>query len=304
MRSFEIGVVLITGQFGADRATARWTDLRDLAIRAEAMGFDTVWCPDELLWRSKDRAPMGFWDNVAMAGAIAAVTSRVKVGTWVMAALHRNPGIMAKAVETIDEISGGRFVFGLGAGHEWPGQARAFGLPEDHIYQRFEEALEIIVPLLRGGHADFEGTYHAARDLDQRPVGPRPGGIPIMIGGHGPKGMRHAARLADIWSCYAEHRSDVEELGPRVAALEAACAEVGRDPATIGRSAGVDVAPLAKAGDAGVSGGAIAGSAPEIADAFRTFRAAGFTQLEFTLQPQSAAALEAMAPVLELLDAH
>ena len=76
------------------------------------------------------------------------------------------------------------------------------------------------VPLLRGGHADFEGTWHAAHDLDQRPVGPRPGAIPIMIGGHGPKGLRHAARLADIWSCYAEERSDVEEMGPRVVALE------------------------------------------------------------------------------------
>ena len=302
MRPLKMGFVIVTGDAGAERTTARWSEIRALALRAEAIGFDTVWAPDELLWRPASGKERGFWDCLAMAGALAAVTSRVQVGTWVMSALHRNPGIIAKAVETLDEISGGRYVFGLGAGHEWPGQARAFGLPEDHIYQRFEDALQIIVPLLRGGHADFEGTWHAAHDLDQRPVGPRPGAIPIMIGGHGPKGLRHAARLADIWSCYAEERSDVEEMGPRVVALEAACAEVGRDPATIGRSAGVEVAPLVRAGGSSAPKGAIAGSAEEIADRFLGFRTAGFTQLEVMLEPQTTAALEAMVPVLDILD--
>ena len=121
---------------------------------------------------------------------------------------------------------------------------------------------------------------------------------------HGPKGYRHAARHADIWSCYAMERSDVGELGPRVAAFEAACAEVGRDPATVGRSAGVVVAPLATAEYTGMFGSAITGSAGEIADAFRTFRDAGFTQLEFMFEPQTREALEAMAPVLELLGAE
>lgn len=300
MRSFEIGVVLDTGQYGADRVTPRWSDLRDVALRVEAIGFDTVWTPDELLWRPEDRPPQGYWEGVAMAGAVAATTSRIKVGTWVMSALHRNPGIIAKAAETLDEISGGRFIFGLGAGHAWPGQARSFGLPEDHIFPRFEEALEVIVPLLRGGHADFEGTWHAARDLRQVPVGPRPGRIPIMIGGIGPKGQRLAARYADIWSCYPEERSHMDEFGPRLLSLEAVCADVGRDPATLGRSAGVQVKPLDRAGGAGA---AIVGSAEEIADAVRTFREAGFTQLEIMLTPVTMAALETLAPVLELLDA-
>jgi alkanesulfonate monooxygenase SsuD/methylene tetrahydromethanopterin reductase-like flavin-dependent oxidoreductase (luciferase family) len=79
-----------------------------------------------------------------------------------MSALHRNPGIIAKAAETLDEISNGRFVFGLGAGHAWPGQAHAFGLPEDKVFDRFDEALQVIVPLLREGRANFEGSYHAA----------------------------------------------------------------------------------------------------------------------------------------------
>ena len=302
MRALKIGLVLVAGDNGPQRVTARWSELRQLALRAEELGFDTIWTIDELLWRQPDRPPQGLWEGVAMAGAVAAVTSRAQVGTWVMSALHRNPGITAKIAETLDEISGGRFIFGLGAGHAWPGQARAFGLPEDQIYQRFEEALQIIVPLLRDGHANFSGTFHTARELDHLPRGPRPGRIPIMIGGHGPKGMRHAARLADIWSCYAEERSDVTELGPRIAALEAACTEVGRDPATIGRSAGIEVAPLAGAAGTAASAGAIAGGAEQIADAIRALGDAGYTQVEVMLEPHTGAALEAMAPVLELLD--
>jgi alkanesulfonate monooxygenase SsuD/methylene tetrahydromethanopterin reductase-like flavin-dependent oxidoreductase (luciferase family) len=303
VRTFEIGVVLATWRSSQDPATVGWSEIRAMALRAEEIGFDTVWSPDELVGRLvKDGPVYGFWDGVALPAAMAAVTSRIKVGTWVLSALHRNPGIIAKAAATIDEISGGRFVLGLGAGHAGSG-AHSFGLPEDHIYERFEDALEIVVPLLRSGRADFEGTYHVARGLEQLPPGPRPGRVPILIAGHGPKGYRHAARLADTWSCYATERSDVTELGPRVAALEAACAEVGRDPASIGRSAGVVVAPLASAEYTGIFGTAITGSAHEIADAFRTFRAAGFTRLEFLFEPQTLGSLEAMAPVLELLDA-
>jgi alkanesulfonate monooxygenase SsuD/methylene tetrahydromethanopterin reductase-like flavin-dependent oxidoreductase (luciferase family) len=290
------------GESFVDGATARWVDTRGLAIRAEEIGFATVWTTDELLWRAPDGPPHGWWECVAMTGAVAAVTSRVKVGTWIMSALHRNAGLTAKTVETLDEISAGRFVFGLGSGHAGR-QAHAFGLPEDHVYGRFEEAVEIIVPLLRAGRADFEGTYHAARDLEHRPVGPRPGRIPIMIGAKGPKMLRLAALHADIWSWYVEERSDLEEFAPRLAALEAACVEVGRDPATIGRSAGIVVEPTSFTGSAKVIGAPIRGSAEKIADGFRAFRDAGFTQLEMMVWPPTLAALEAMAPVLELLDA-
>ena len=231
-----------------------------------------------------------------MTGAVAAATSRVKVGTWILSALHRNPGITAKAVETLDEISGGRFVFGLGSGHAGR-QAHAFGLPEDHVYGRFEEAVEIIVPLLRHGRADFEGTFHAARDLEQRPVGPRPGRIPIMIGAKGPKMLRLAALHADIWSWYVEERSDLAEFGPRLAALEAACVEVGRDPATIGRSAGIVVEPTPITGAAE----ALGRPDPRLGRGDRRrlsgrSRPAGFTNVEVMLWPPTLAALDAMAP--------
>ena len=159
------------------------------------------------------------------------------------------------------------------------------------------------MPLLRAGRADFEGTYHAARDLEQRPVGPRPGRIPIMIGAGGPKMLRLAALHADIWSWYVEERSDLAEFAPRLAALEAACLEVGRDPASIGRSAGIIVEPTEVTGAAEALAIPLRGSAEEIADGLRAFRAGGFTQIEILLWPRTLAALEAMAPVLELLDA-
>lgn len=301
MRSLEIGLVLPMEQSWTDGATPRWTEIRDLAVRAEEIGFDTVWIPDELLWRPTDGETRGWWECVAMAGGVAAATSRIKVGTWILSALHRNPGITAKAVDTLDEISGGRFVLGLGSGHAGR-QAHAFGLPEDHVVSRFEEAIEIIVPLLRTGHADFEGTFHAARDLEQRPVGPRPGRIPIMIGAKGPKMLALAARHADIWSWYVEERSDLDEFGPKLAAFEKACVDIGRDPKTVGKSAGIIVEPTSFTGASEVLGMPINGSAEEIAEGLRAFEAGGFTQLELLLWPRTMAALDAMAPVLELLD--
>ncbi|HUP54980.1 MAG TPA: LLM class flavin-dependent oxidoreductase [Methylomirabilota bacterium] len=300
MGSFEIGIVMPVMQYGPDRVTPRWTEIREIAVRAEELGFDTIWTPDELVWRSDDAPPRGFWDGVSMAGAVAAVTSRATVGTWVMSALHRNAAIIAKTVETLDEISGGRFLFGLGAGHVWPGQAHAFGLPEDNVFGRFEEALEIIVPLLRAGRADFEGTWHAARDLPQQPVGPRPGRIPILIGGNGPRGQRAAARLGDIYSCYIEERAEVAEVAPRLASLDAICAEIGRDPATLGRSVGTSVDPTVPAG---VKTNQLSGSAEEIADGIRAFREAGFSRLELMFNPGTIAALEGLGPVLELVRA-
>jgi alkanesulfonate monooxygenase SsuD/methylene tetrahydromethanopterin reductase-like flavin-dependent oxidoreductase (luciferase family) len=301
VRPFEIGLVLPLWDSFVDGSTSRWVDIRNVALRAEELGFDTVWTPDELLWRPAQGNPQGWWEAVAMAGAIAAATSRVKVGTWILSALHRNPGITAKAVETIDEISGGRFVFGLGSGHAGS-QAHAFGLPEDHVYSRFEEALEVILPLLRQGRASFEGTFHAARDLEHRPVGPRAGRIPIMIGAKGPKMLRLAALHADIWSWFAEERSDLVELQPRLAALETACVDVGRDPATIAKSAGIVVEPTSVSGSEAL-GTPIRGSAQEIADVLRAFGVAGFTSVELIVSPPTLAALDAMAPVIELLDA-
>ena len=300
MATFELGVVLPIFQSGPDRHVPTGLQVLEQARLAEALRFDSVWVPDELLWQTADGPPRGALDGISVAGAVAAVTSRAKVGTWVMSALHRNAGIIAKTAETLDDLSGGRFVFGLGAGHPDPGQARAFGLPEDRMFARFEEALRIIVPLLREGHADFEGEFHVARALDQRPRGPRPGAIPLMLGGNGPRARSLAVRYADIYSCYIEERPSADELVPRLSSLEEICVEQGRDPATIGRSVGLWVHPLEIAE---VRPSHLSGPADRIADVVRSFRDAGATQVELMYLPGTSEALEALAPVVEAIKA-
>ena len=149
MTRVKIGLVLPMLEAPGSDEKPEWESIRLIARRAEELGFDTVWIPDELLWRVDDwPGPGGWWECVAMAGAVAASTSRVEVGTWVLSALHRNPGLTAKVAETLDEISAGRFLLGLGSGHAGR-QGEAFGYPLDKTIGRFEEALQIIVPLLR-----------------------------------------------------------------------------------------------------------------------------------------------------------
>ena len=190
-----------------NEAKPSWTDYRDIALWAEDVGFDTVWIPDELLWKFDPEAEaIGTWECVAMTAATAAVTQQVKVGTWVLSALHRNPGLTVKAVEAIDEIAGGRSIFGFGAGHAgW--QGRSFGYPEDRLVSRYEEALQIVVPLLRGEEVTYEGEFHRAVDQVSRPRGPRNSEIPLLLAGHGERTIGLAVEYGDIWSGYATESS-------------------------------------------------------------------------------------------------
>ena len=303
VRHMQIGMVLPQFEQVKSAETPRWETIVGMARRAEELGFDTVWVADELLWDFDEwPGPRGFWECVALAGAVAASTSRIEVGTWVLSALHRNPALTAKAVETLDEISGGRFLFGFGSGHAGK-QGEAFGYPLDHTVGRYEEALEIIVPLLRDGGVDFAGQYHSANNLEQRPRGPRPGGVPIMLGAHKARTMRLAVRYADIWSDFARESSLPEAFEPALRLLDAACAEQGRDPGSIGRSIGVIVEPLDwhDAEEVGL-GVPITGSTQEIAAVLRRFAAMGVTRLELMSWPSTPAALEVLGAVLPLLD--
>ncbi len=304
MRNLKLGLVLPLYEDPETGRPHRWDELRAMAVLAEDIGFDTVWVPDELLWRVEDwPGPRGWWECVAMTGAVAEATERIEVGTWVLSANQRNPGITVRAVETLDEISNGRFVFGLGAG-SGDSEAKAFGLPLDHVVSRFEDSLEIIMPMLRTGRADHDGPYHQATDLESRPRGPRSGAIPLMIGAGGPRTTALAARHADIWSYYAQERSDDPgEFAPRIQQLEAACEKIGRDPATIGRSAGIFVEPAEATGSQAAGFGVpIRGSADQIADALHAFTEVGVTQIECVPWPATIATLEAMRPVVERLD--
>ena len=303
MRSMQVGVVLPQMEDPLSGEAPSWETIRGMARRAEELGFDTVWVADELLW-SFDAGPRGWWEGVALAGAVAASTSRIGVGTWVLSALHRNPALTAKVVETLDEISDGRLLFGLGSGHA-RAQGEAFGLPLDHTIGRYEEALRLIVPLLRDGRVDFAGEYHRAVKLEHRPHGPRAGRIPIMLGGHQPRTMALAVRYADIWSDFARESSLPEAFEPTLRQLDAICAEQGRDPASLGRSIGVIVEPLDQHDAEAIGFGVpITGSAEEIAAALRRLGEMGVTRVELVLVPPTPAALDAVAPVLALLDAH
>ncbi|MDP9467942.1 MAG: LLM class flavin-dependent oxidoreductase [Chloroflexota bacterium] len=303
MRPLKVGLVLPMLEDPPTGEKIPWATIRGQALLAEEMGFDTVLIPDELLWRPANwPAPRGFWECVSMTAAVAAATSRIEIGTWVLSALHRNPGLTAKIAETIDEISGGRFLLGLGSGHAGK-QGEAFGYPLDRTIGRYEEALQIIVPLLREGRADFHGEFHTAVDLLARPRGPRPGQITIMLGAHGPRTMRLAARHADIWSAYATESSLPAAFEPMLKALDEACADVGRDPASLGRSIGVVVEPTddsgAEAADMGIP---IRGTPTEIADTFKVFAGMGVTRLEVLLWPDTGPVVQALAPVLAALD--
>src|SRR5207249_1659918 len=195
----------------------------------------------------------------SLLAALAAATQRVELGPLVSPAGFRNPALLAKMADTVDEISGGRLVLGLGAGWKAPEYA-AFGYPTDHRVDRLEEALQIVVPLLRTGHVDFEGTYYQARGCELRPRGPRLGGPPILVGAKGPRMLRLAATYADRWNAEGPLRRP-EDVAPLRRAGDDACAAVARDPATLGRSASV-VIDVAGAGDADSRGSPPPGARP------------------------------------------
>jgi alkanesulfonate monooxygenase SsuD/methylene tetrahydromethanopterin reductase-like flavin-dependent oxidoreductase (luciferase family) len=219
----------------------------------------------------------------------------------------RNPALLAKMADTVDEISNGRLILGLGAG--WCElEFRAFGYPFDHRVGRFEEALTIVAGLLRNGSIDYQGTYYQVRDCELRPRGPRPQGLPILVGSSstGKRMLRLAARHADIWN------RDFDAVNPGVAPysaadlaasqtrVDAACAAIGRDPATLARTAAVRVNPPDAPPRTGWGG--LAGSAEEIAADLSRFGIAGFSQVQVWLLSSTVAGLEAFAPVLEILD--
>ena len=152
----------------------RWPEQLDMIRAIEDLGFDSIWLGEHLLYRWTDRPPRGPWEAWTMLAAIAAVTTRVEFGPLVACTNFHNPALLAKQAATIDEISGGRFILGLGAGWNET-EFRAYGFPFDHRVERFEEAFTIIRSLLRDGAVDFDGRWYQVRDCELLPRGPRPG---------------------------------------------------------------------------------------------------------------------------------
>jgi probable F420-dependent oxidoreductase len=304
-RPFKIGLFFPQFERPWNGETIGWDGIRAMATTAEDVGFDSVWLPDHLLFRFPGVNPQGAWDVWSLMAALAAVTKRVEIAPLVACSSFRNPALLAKMADTIDEISGGRFILGLGAGWHKP-EYDAFGFPHDHRVSRFEEALKIIHSLLRTGHVDFEGQYYSARDCELRPRGPRPEGPPILIGSSSPRMMNLMATYADYWN--KDRLNDVDQLLEVEARVDAACVEAGRDPATLGRVVGIQVDMLNDQREAFtprqwvMSPFPLSGSSEELAEQIRNYTRAHVDHLIVSIDPITPAALEAFAPVLELLD--
>ena len=304
MRPLKVGINLPTTEGALSGKTPKWADLLAFAERAEVLGFDSLWVPDHLLlrWQGQTR---GIWECWSLLAALAAVTHRMELGSLVACTTFRSPALLAKMADTVDEISGGRLIVGLGAGWDGP-EGRAFDMKSDHRVDRFEEALQIIVPLLRTVRVDFEGKYYQVQGCELRPRGPRPNGPPILIGAKGPRMLRLAATYADLWNAEGPMRGP-EEIIPLRAAGDAACAAVGRDPATLGRSASVVVnLPLMQAQHGQPE--SVASEQPEsvspegIAQMLRNYAQEGLSHVQLWLVPSTIASLEWFDQVFNLLD--
>jgi len=232
----KVGVILPIGEEIGEDQPMPYAGIRSLALQAEAAGFDSIWLPDHLLFRLPEQEPFGIWESWTILSALAEATERVEIGPLVMCVPFRNPALLAKMATTIDEVSGGRFILGLGAGWHQP-EFEAFGYPFDNLADQFEEGIQIIAPLLRDGRVDVHGRHFSAPDCELRPCGPRPGGPPILVAARGPRMMRLTARYADQWNAAWSGRPTL--FHQRYAALVDACDEVGRDPATIGITVGL-----------------------------------------------------------------
>jgi alkanesulfonate monooxygenase SsuD/methylene tetrahydromethanopterin reductase-like flavin-dependent oxidoreductase (luciferase family) len=279
-----------------------------MARAAEEIGLDSIWFVDHLIYRGADMTAIGqqgMWECWSILAALAAVTERVELGSLVTPTSFRNPALFAKMADTIDEISGGRLIVGLGAGYHEP-EYSAFGFPYDHRYSRFEEALTIIHGLLRDGQIDFAGRFYSARECELRPRGPRPQGPPIMLGTRGEKMLRLTAKYADLWNVWLSGtNSDPVEVPPLRAAVDAACREVGRDPATLGRTISImvdqtgqrQIGPSMKPDTARP----LTGSPAEIAAGLRAFAAEGVSHIQMYFAPPTVASIEAFGAVMEVM---
>jgi alkanesulfonate monooxygenase SsuD/methylene tetrahydromethanopterin reductase-like flavin-dependent oxidoreductase (luciferase family) len=286
---------------------ARWPDLRAMAVRAEGLGFDSVWYGDHLLYRrpGDDRA-RGPWEAWTVLAGLAAVTSRITIGPLVAATAFHTPAMLAKMAATVDEISGGRLVLGLGAGWNEV-EFAAFGFSFDRRISRFAESFTIVRTLLREGSIDFEGEFYRVHDCELVPR-PRPGGPPLMIGSTGPRMLEITAPHVDAWNAwfdaFGNRPAGIAALRDRV---DGAAIAAGREPTAIERTVAVLV--RLPGGRGRVQGDTahdaippLEGSPAEIAAALRAFAAEGIAHVQLVVDPITLASLDALAPVLEDLD--
>lgn len=303
MRPLKIGV-----QLPEVERPVRWTELMEMARTAERIGLDSVWLGDHLVYRYPGEAARGPWEAWSTLAALAVATERIEIGPLVASLGFHSPAMIAKKAATIDEISGGRFLLGIGAGWHEP-EYRAYGFAFDHRASRFEEAYTVLRTLLRAGEIDFDGRYYQIRDCVLVPRGPRPAGPPLIVGSFGERVLRATLPTVDGWNAwYGDYGNDRERLRTLLGRIDAVCREVGRDPATLSRS----VAPLVRmTGGRGRPGGSpeerampwISGNPAVLADELRALAALGIGHVQLVLDPITVDSIAELAPMLALLDA-
>ena len=213
----------------------RWPEVVAIARAAEESGLDSIWVGDHLLYRGGGRAERGPWDAFTQLAALAAITTRVRLGPLVAATAFHPPGLIARMAASIDEISGGRFTLGLGAGWNEP-EFRAFGFPFDHTVSRFEESFEIIRRLLSGAHVGFNGEFHSVEDAVLLPPPRRT--VPIMLGSNGARMLGIALPHVEAWNTwFTSYGNTVEGFANLRGDVDGACVKAGRDPAELVHSA-------------------------------------------------------------------
>jgi probable F420-dependent oxidoreductase len=289
-------VILPASEEDGDGATPGWAAIRSFALAAEDRGLDSVWMYDHLFNEPANGPIEGMHEAWTIVSAVAAVTTRVEIGTLVLCSGFRNPGMVAKMAATADEVSGGRLILGMGAGWHDP-EYRAFGYPTEHRVDRFEESLRVIGPLLRGERVDFSGRYHEMRGAVLAPPPARR--IPILVAAFGPRMLRLAAQHADAWNT-AWYAGPDERFRTAMAALDSALAAEERDVATLSRTVGMIVADPQN-GEADQNDEAsFAGSVGELAGVFDDYAALGVDHLVLILQPMTVACLDRVASAIAL----
>jgi alkanesulfonate monooxygenase SsuD/methylene tetrahydromethanopterin reductase-like flavin-dependent oxidoreductase (luciferase family) len=287
----KVGVILPAAEGDGDGPG--WPAIRSFALAAETRGLDSVWMFDHFFYKPPVGPIEGQQEAWTVVSAVAAVTDRVEIGTLVLCSSFRSPALVAKMAATADEVCGGRLILGLGAGWHDP-EYESFGFPKDHRVGRFEEALQVICPLLRGDSVDLGGRYQKVRDAVLVPAPTRR--IPVLVAASRPRMLRLTARHADAWNT-AWYGSPDERLRERLGMFDAAVAAEGRDAGTIMRTVGVIVRDPEHPGadDEDSEDASFTGTVDELTRAIDEYAALGIEHLILILQPMTEASLDRLA---------
>jgi probable F420-dependent oxidoreductase len=274
----------------------RWPEYLAMARAAEAAGFESIWVGDHLLYRGDGGAERGPWEAWTLLAALAAATERVRLGPLVACTAFHPPGLIAKMAATIDEVSDGRLVLGLGAGWNEV-EFEAFGLPFDRRVARFAESFAIVRGLLAGERVTLAGRHWSAHDAVLLPRPARR--VPLMIGSNGPRMLALTLPHVDAWNTWYESYGNTADGFARLnERVSAAAREAARDPAEVERSACVLVGLGAGARTASAGVVPLSGPPARIAAGLRELADAGADEAILVVEPLTERSIRELAEIV------